>query len=179
MLNLDPSQTAFCQSKEADIRLLAPAGCGKTVSLLHRCRELTRQARRKPRFLIVTFTKGAAVELQDRLANDPYFEILKDQTTTTTLNAYGWKRIRNQSRVSNPRLLTTATDFHIAMRNQLHPVWAGNQHIEPVVTKPGNGGRTLMTIMDNMKSMGFDHTVDINRSLYQKRMDALEAQGLT
>lgn len=179
MLNLDPSQTAFCQSKEADIRLLAPAGCGKTASLLHRCRELTRRASRKPRFLIVTFTKGAAVELCERLVGDPYFEILKGQATITTLNAYGWQRIRNQSRVSNPRLLTTATDLYFAMRNQLHPVWSGNQHIEPVVTKPGNGARTLMTIMDNMKSMGFDHTVDTSRSLYQQRMDALEAQGLT
>ena len=179
MLSLDPSQTAFCQSKEADIRLLAPAGCGKTASLLHRCRELTRQARRKPRFLIVTFTKGAAAELQERLANDLAFEILKGQANITTLNAYGWSRIRTQSRVSNPRLLTTATDLHFAMRNQLHPVWAGNQHIETVVTRPGNGGRTLMTVMDNLKSMGFDHTTDTSRSLYQKRMDALEAQGLT
>ena len=179
MLNLDPSQTAFCQSKEADIRLLAPAGCGKTASLLHRCRELTRQAKRKPRFLIVTFTKGAAVEIQERLANDPYFEILKGQANITTLNAYGWSRIRTQSRVSNPRLLTTATDLHFAMRNQLHPVWVGNQHIETVVTRPGSGGRTLMTVMDNLKSMGFDHTTDTSRSLYQKRMDALEAQGLT
>ena len=179
MLNLDPSQTAFCQSKEADIRLLAPAGCGKTASLLHRCLELTRRASRKPQFLIVTFTKGAAVELKERLADDPYFEILKGQATITTLNAYGWKRIRRQSRVSNPRLLTTSTDLHFAMRNQLHPVWSGNQHIEPVVTKPGNGARTLMTIMDNMKSMGFDHTADTSRSLYQQRMDTLEAQGLT
>lgn len=179
MLNLDPSQTAFCQSKEADIRLLAPAGCGKTASLLHRCRELTRQAKRKPRFLIVTFTKGAAVEIQERLANDPDFEILKGQANITTLNAYGWSRIRTQSRVSNPRLLTTATDLHFAMRNQLHPVWVGNQHIETVVTRQGNGGRTLMTVMDNLKSMGFDHTTDTSRSLYQKRMDALEAQGLT
>ena len=65
------------------------------------------------------------------------------------------------------------------MRNQLHPVWVGNQHIETVVTRQGNGGRTLMTVMDNLKSMGFDHTTDTSRSLYQKRMDALEAQGLT
>lgn len=179
MLNLDPSQTAFCQSKEADIRLLAPAGCGKTASLLHRCRELTRRARRKPRFLIVTFTKGAAVELQERLAKDPYFEILKGQATITTLNAYGWQRIRSQSRVNNPRLLTTSTDLYFAMKNQLHPVWAGNQYIEPVVTKRGDDARTLMTVMDNMKSMGFNHTTDTTLPLYQQRMDALEAQGLT
>lgn len=179
MISLDQSQLAFCRSKEANIRLLAPAGCGKTASLLHRCNELVQMANRKPRFLIVTFTNGAAAELQERLANDPYFESVKGQATITTLNAYGWNRIRNQSRVTNPRLLTTRNDLHFAMKNQLHPVWASNPHIEPVASKSGNGARTLMEIMDNLKSMGFDHTHDTNRLLYQQRLDALEAQGLT
>lgn len=179
IVNLDQSQLAFCQSKEANIRLLAPAGCGKTASLLHRCRELVQRTSRKPRFLIVTFTKGATAELQDRLLSDPYFESVKGQATITTLNAYGWNRIRNQSRVTNPRLLTTSTDLYFAMKNQLHPVWAKDKHIEPVVAKQGNGARVLMEVMDNLKSMGFDHTRDVSRSLYEQRMDALEAQGLT
>lgn len=179
MVNLDQSQLAFCQSKEANIRLLAPAGCGKTASLLHRCRELVRRTSRKPRFLIVTFTRGAAAELQERLLNDPYFESVKGQATITTLNAYGWNRIRNQTRVTNPKLLTTPTDKHFAMRNQLHPVWAGNKHIEPVAAKQGNGTRVLMEVMDNLKSMGFDHTQDVSRPLYEQRLNALEAQGLT
>ena len=83
------------------------------------------------------------------------------------------------SRVSNPRLLTTANDLFFAMKNQLCPVWAGDQHIEPVVTKPGNSARTLMTVMDNVKSMGFAHTRDSNCSLYQKHLDALVKQGLS
>lgn len=179
MIRLDQSQLAFCQSKEANIRLLAPAGCGKTASLLHRCRELVQRTSRKPRFLIVTFTRGAAAELQERLLNDPYFESVKGQATITTLNAYGWNRIRTQSRVTNPRLLTTPNDLYFAMKNQLHPVWAGNKHVEPVVAKQGNGARVLMEVMDNLKSMGFDHTQDVSRPLYEQRLNALEAQGLT
>ena len=175
---LDKSQLEFCKSDSQNIRLLAPAGCGKTASLLHRCRELIQRADRKPRFLIVTFTKTATAELQERVEHDPYFESVRGQANITTLNAWGWNRIRNLSRVSNPRLLTTANDLFFAMKNQLHPVWAGDQHLEPVVTKPGNGARTLMTVMDNLKSMGFVHTRDVNRSLYQERLEALTQQGL-
>ena len=36
-----------------------------------------------------------------------------------------------------------------------------------------------MTVMDNMKSMGFDHTEDTNRGLCNKRLDDLEKQGLS
>ena len=175
---LDQSQQQFCQSGSQNIRLLAPAGCGKTASLLHRCRELIQRADHKPRFLIVTFTKTATAELKERVDRDPYFEPVRGQANITTLNAWGWNRIRNLSRVSNPRLLTSANDLFFAMKNQLHPVWAGDQHLEPVVTKRGNGARTLMTVMDNLKSMGFVHTHDVNRSLYQQHLEALTQQGL-
>ncbi len=177
-IKLDKSQLQFCQSDSHNIRLLAPVGCGKTASLLYRCRELIQGADRKPRFLIVTFTKAATVELKDRIEHDPYFECIKGQANVTTLNAWGWNRIRNLGRVSNPRLLKSANDLFFAMKNQLHPVWAGDLHLEPVVTKPGRAARTLMTVMDNLKSLGFVHTRDINRSLYQERLEALIQQGL-
>ena len=102
MSNLDQSQRAFCQSTAQNIRLLAPAGCGKTTSLLHRCRELAQSASSKPRFLIVTFTVAATNELSERLKRDPEFEGIRDQATVTTLNAYGWRRIRSQ--VNSPKL---------------------------------------------------------------------------
>lgn len=177
MNNLDHSQLEFCRSTAQNIRLLAPAGCGKTSSLLYRCRELTQRVKGKPRFLIVTFTVAAANELKERLAHDPLFEKVQGQATVTTLNAYGWRRIRNQ--VNSPRLLTTNTDRHFAMRNQLRPAWDGNQHIETVVTTPGSGARTLMTVMDNLKSMGFDHTKDTSRERFNARLDLLEKQGLS
>ena len=177
MITLDQSQLAFCQSTAQNIRLLAPAGCGKTSSLLYRCREIVQRAKRKPRFLIVTFTKTATAELQDRLNRDIHFEPVRGQATITTLNAYGWQRIRRE--VNTPRLLTTASERYFAMQNQLRPIWTSNPHIKPVVTKRGNTARTLMDVMDNMKAMGFVHDKDTNRSLYQERLDALEKQGLS
>ena len=175
---LDSSQQQFCQSVAQDIRLLAPAGCGKTSSLLHRCRELIQREQRKPRFLIVTFTRTAAAELKDRVERDPYFEPVRGQANITTLNAWGWNRIRNLSRISNPRLLTNSTELFFAMKNQLRPVWSGNEHIEPVVTKPGSGAKRLMTVMDNLKSMGFVHTRHRNRDHCFEHLDALTEQGL-
>ena len=157
-------------------------GCWLPLAVVKRrlccidARNWSKRSNRKPRFLIVAFTKAATAELQDRLNNDPHFEAVRGQANITTLNAYGWNRIRNQ--VSNPKLLTTSTDQYFAMKNQLRPVWAGSQYIEPVVSKPGNGARILMTVMDNMKSMGFVHTQDTNRVICQEHLDALAGQGL-
>ena len=178
MSNLDSSQLEFCRSTAKNIRLLAPAGCGKTSSLLYRCSELVRKARTKPRFLIVTFTVAAANELQERLRNDTEFASVQGQANITTLNAYGWQRIRSQ--VSSPQLLSDNTKRYFAMRNQLRPAWVDNPQISSIVTKRGgNGARILMTVMDNLKSMGFDHTQDTNLSLFNNRLTALESQGLS
>ncbi len=179
---LNDSQQKFSQSAASCIRLLAPAGCGKTASLLYRCLHLCHQASGSPpRFLIVTFTRAARAELLGRLNGNPEFEKLRGRTNITTtnittLNAYGWRRIRN--RVTSPRLLSTPTDRYFALRNQLRPVWQKNKFVQDVISKRGNAPRTLMQVMDNLKSMGFDHTAHTNFDLFSQRMDALESQGL-
>ena len=177
MAQLDHSQLEFCASASRNIRLLAPAGCGKTLSLLHRCSELLTRSKSHPRFLIVTFTKAAAAELKERIARDPEFESVGDYARITTLNAYGWQRIRDQ--VRNPKLLANQTDHHFAMLNQLHPIWDGKPRIEEAINSHKNATRILMNVMDNLKSMGFDHTRDTNRDHVQNHFAALEQQGLS
>ena len=177
MNKLDQSQQAFCRSNRRNIRLLAPAGCGKTVSLLYRCRELALRASGNPRFLIVTFTKSASAELRDRLQDVDDFGCLHGRVNITTLNAYGYRQIRN--RVRNPKLLVSRNDYHFAMLNQLRPVWERYQHVESAVTRSRNAPRRIMEIMDNLKSMGFDHTTDVNRDLFRSRLNDLDEQGLT
>ena len=176
MLNLDRSQRAFCSSTAPNIRLLAPAGCGKTTALLHRCLRLARESSGSPRFLLVTFTRSAAAEIMARMANDPQFAPVAGQVSVSTLNAYGYRRIREK--VRSPKLLISPADHHFAMLNQLRTVWVDLPHIAEVVQARGSGARRLMDVMDNIKSMGFDHTVDTNRELFQKRLDILRAQGL-
>ena len=181
MADLDQSQLEFCQSTERNIRLLAPAGCGKTSSLLYRCKFLLQhanssRAKSRPRFLIITFTKAAAEELRYRLIIESAFEPLRDQVTITTLNAYGYRRIRNN--VGNYRLLKSNNDRYFAVRNQLRPDWIENPYIEPVATARNRKGvRDLLTVMDNLKAMGFDHTEDTNFSSFKDRLSGLESQG--
>ena len=175
MAPLDSSQLQFCLSTESNIRLLAPAGCGKNSSLLHRCSSLVSRSSNSLRFLIITFTNAAAEEVKDRQANDPEFECLQDRITVTTLNALGWRRIR--SRVNNARLLQSPNDRHFAVLNQLRPVWLDESHIAHVVSQRGRNARTLLDVMDNLKSMGFDHTVDTNLEKFQERIRNLRLQG--
>ena len=179
MFQLDQSQLEFCQSSEQNIRLLAPAGCGKTLTLLYRCREISRRSGTQPRFLIVTFTKVAAAELKERLAANTEFSSVRDHIRVTTLNAYGWQRIRDH--VSNPQLLNSPQDRYFAMRNQLRPVWNGKDAIETAISGRygSNAIREIMRIMDNLKSMGFDHTRDTSPDHVQKHLDALQRQGLS
>jgi len=62
--SLDSSQESFCNKQSENVRLLAPAGCGKTLSLLLRCLRLAQRSRgQRVRFLIVTFTVAARQEL--------------------------------------------------------------------------------------------------------------------
>ena len=175
---LDGSQLRFCKTRAENVRLLAPAGCGKTSCLLHRCLELVNMSERAPRFLIVTFTRTAASELESRIQSDQQFETIRGQVNVTTLNAWGWSRIRNSNSLTSPKLLTKPNELYFAVKNQLHPVWSKNDHISPVVTKPGNGARVVMTVMDNLKSMGFVHTRHTDRNGFMEHLSDLTQQGL-
>ncbi len=175
-MKLDRSQLEFCRSDADHIRLLAPAGCGKTFALLRRCRELAGRARRAERFLVVTFTKSATTELELRLARDRDFDSIREQVTISTLNAYGFRRMRSELR--STKLLASRNDRHFALRNQLQPLWSDKPHLEGAIVRRGNGARQLMTVMDSLKALGFDHTRDTNFDRFSERLQRLRGQGL-
>ena len=92
MQELDSSQRKFCDAPSgSNIRLLAPAGCGKTHCLLFRCKQLAERSLHssRPRFLIVTFTRAAAGELQDRVNSDGQFSAIRDLVKISTLIRLG------------------------------------------------------------------------------------------
>ena len=65
-MSLDEYQLLFCDDPRRGLRLLAPAGSGKTHALLYRCLHQWESAKTpKPRFLLFTFTKAARDELRD------------------------------------------------------------------------------------------------------------------
>jgi DNA helicase-2/ATP-dependent DNA helicase PcrA len=158
MTKIDKSQQAFCDAPAGNIRLLAPAGCGKTHSILHRCCALHGLASsRATRFLVLTFTTAARDELKARLTEDKAFASIRDHVEVTTLNAWGYRRIKSQTR--NPRLLTNKQDRHFAVMNQLAPVWAKHKAVKGAIEgRRSSPTNEILEIMDALKSLGFDHT---------------------
>ncbi len=175
-MKLDKSQRSFCESDARYIRLLAPAGCGKTSALLHRCLYINEQAEHDERFRLVTFTKAAKLEAESRLATESVFAPIRDRVTVRTLNAYGYRRLRNE--LQNPHLLTSRTQRYFAMRNQLQPVWRENERLASAIAGRSNRSNQLMVVMDKLKALGFDHTVDTSLSKFGARLDSLQEQDL-
>ena len=174
-MKLDKSQRKFCESEARHLRVLAPAGCGKTSALLYRCLHLSKQ-KSGEKFLLVTFTKAAELEAGSRLAEDRDLAPIRDLVTVSTLNAYGYRRLRNE--IQHPKLLSLRKDRHFAMRNQLHPVWSNHEKIASAITGRGNHGSRLMAVIDALKALGFDHTTDTNPEKFNKRLDSLCGQRL-
>ena len=180
---LDNSQRQFCQAPNGNIRLLAPAGCGKTLCLLYRCKHLAEQSSSKRhRFLIVTFTRAARDELQSRIDEDKAFAQLRDQAEITTLNSWGYRRIRNAA--FSPKLITSRTDYHFAMMNQLQPVWQHHSQIRSAIQnrnawKRSQAPRNLMDLIDAFKSLGFDHVRHTSQADFTSHWEELERQGLS
>ena len=123
-MKLDKSQLQFAESQISNCRLLAPAGCGKTSSLLYRCLNLLAGADRPQRFLLVSFTNAAAAELSDRIESDATFKNLRGVVRVTTLNAWGWRRLRDH--YGSAKLLNDGTARYFAFRNQLAPITKKN-----------------------------------------------------
>ena len=176
---LDISQKAFCEAPATNIRLLAPAGCGKTLCLLFRCKYLAEQSQsQRLRFLIVTFTRAARDELFTRLNEDSRFSGLRDFVEITTLNSWGYRRIRNAA--FSPKLITSRDDFHFAMLNQLQPVWQKHGPIRSAIEKKRhNAPRVLMDTLDAFKSLGFDHVRHSDYMQFEHHLTELINQNLT
>ncbi|MBN2592484.1 MAG: ATP-dependent helicase [Sedimentisphaerales bacterium] len=175
---LDLSQQKFCEAPHGNIRLLAPAGCGKTLCLLFRCAHLVKEALPQHlRFLIVTFTVSAKEELQNRVSEDERFMSIQDNIEVITLNSWGFRRIKNIS--FSTKLLTSRDDYHFAMLNQLQPIWKKYDRIKDAIEQKSNTTpRKLMDIIDAFKSIGFDHVRQTNYELFAQRLKELREQGL-
>jgi len=175
---LDESQQKFCEAATGHQRLLAPAGCGKTLSLLFRCLTLAKRAKSQSfRFLIVTFTVGAKQELAARLNEDTRFTSIRDNVEITTLNAWGYRRMRNIA--FSPKLITGKDQFHFAMLNQLQPIWMKHACVKRAIEQSRHTTpRQLMDLLDAFKSLGFDHIRHSSKEKFLGRLNILRSEGL-
>ena len=180
LAGLDNSQKRFCEAPPEHTRLLAPAGCGKTLSLLFRCMSLAQRAKvQKPRFLLVTFTVAARQELVSRINEDERFAPLRDQLEATTLNSWGFRRIKTVA--YSPKLLTSKNDMFFAMKNQLQQVWMAHSQIRAVMEDKRTSNtapRKLFNLINTFKSLGFDHTRHKTLAQFSQVVARLRDQGL-
>ena len=126
---------------------------------------------------MVTFTVAAKHEIQARLNEDANFVLVKDSVEVTTLNSWGWRRVRNIA--FSPKLITSKADYHFAMLNQLQTVWRHHDALKRAIEGNRNKApRPLMNIVDSFKSLGFDHLRHTNYSDFARHVKSLYAQNL-
>ncbi|NLG01435.1 MAG: ATP-dependent helicase [Lentisphaerae bacterium] len=177
---LDASQSEFCEIGNENVRLLAPAGSGKTLSLLHRCKTLAELAKeKKPKFLVFTFTRAARDELRDRLRSNPSFAEIAPLVTITTLNAWGFKQLKSE--YPRLKLLSDKKDRYFTIQNMLRPVWMNHEPIKVLLDdsrKSSRYGEVLWDLIDLMKSMGFRHDTLASFNNCMKQVNFLADCGM-
>jgi DNA helicase II / ATP-dependent DNA helicase PcrA len=172
---LDASQIAFVRAEGRDIRLLAPAGSGKTHSLLHRCAEVHRRSSGAASFLIVSFTRAARDELRARLIA-PDFAAFATRADVVTLNGWGHRRLRSMAH--QPRLHVSDLDRMSLVKTVLAPAWSVVPALEKGMKhQPFTLPKLLANLLDTMKTLGFDHE-DGSLRMADDRLEEIEQLGL-
>ena len=175
---LDASQLSFCNATDEHIRLLAPAGCGKTHCILHRCLSLKDRANGKAvRILTLTFTGAARDEIRSRLHSHPAFAAICDDVEVTTLNAWGYRRIKSQTQ--SPQIVTNKGVLYNVVMNQLQSVWMEFPSVRSALTsRPRKPTTELVALIDGFKSLGFDHVRHTDFNTFKAHIDSLREQEL-
>lgn len=176
---LDQFQTAFCQDDNRAIRLLAPAGSGKTHSLLWRCDFLAQASSSTQRFLLFTFTRAARDELRDRVRTTPEFAPIAQNVEIQTLNAWGYRRLK--AKAHNLKIIDKKGDKYFTVHNLLKPVWEQHGWVKQALTSNASrhkAANSLIDVIDRLKTLGFRHDWSGGASQFGKHLDWLEKSGL-
>lgn len=183
-VQINSDQTRFIESEADNIRLLAPAGCGKTYAMLERCKSLVSK-QPKSRILLLAFTKAAASEIKNRIFQDKELSKISNNITTVTLNKWGFDFLKREG--VEPNLITKKVDKYKYIRNDLKPIRADFANIDQRYGQiKYNNYSDLVDIMDNLKALNFDYRVDSEKSNYtdellksfKQRLSWIKEQGL-
>lgn len=174
-MNLNIEQKDFCQSKTQNIRLLAPAGSGKTISLLWRCKWINENINKKDRFLIFTFTQVARDELLLRLNTNSDFGKIRDKVRVSTLNQWGYNYIKSQQK--SLKLYSKSNEKYFLIENILLPLWLQKPHLSKIGEKRMKPFYSeIIDMLDILKSLGFK--TDFNDKKIENHISWLAANGL-
>jgi DNA helicase II / ATP-dependent DNA helicase PcrA len=106
-LDARPALTAFEPVADGDqlslirasghqtIRLVAPAGSGKTQTVIHRVLQQAKTGTRPERVLCLTFDNAAAKALRDKITEHHALGIEQSTFQITTLNAFGFRILKD------------------------------------------------------------------------------------
>lgn len=181
---LNQKQKKFCRINPThNVRLLAPAGSGKTFSLLWRCKiihedylinrdDYRSKGIQAPHFLLIAFTNSAKNELEQRLRDVPEFKGIN--ASVRTLNAWGWEQ-----NVGNKELICNRKGKQSVGIHDLLPVYKKYSLINSAMNSGRskyNNAVTIIELIDAYKSLGFKHTMTIPQ--YKKHIKYLKDVGL-
>ncbi|MBR5154060.1 MAG: ATP-dependent helicase [Alphaproteobacteria bacterium] len=152
-MTLTKAQNDFINSKAKFIRLLAPAGCGKTFSIVEKTKKLLCDTP-KAKIMIFTFTKNAAEEIRQRCGDSAGVHVF-------TLNSWGNSYVRNT--VLKNSNMVTGDKAKWCVLNSLQPVWFNYRHrdkFEKLLTGKAKlrNSEKLLELIDEFKEIGFKHT---------------------
>jgi DNA helicase II / ATP-dependent DNA helicase PcrA len=170
---LDSYQSDFIKSSQSNIRLLAPAGSGKTVSLLYRCKYIYDKVTiQKPSFLIITYTKAAETSLKNNLT-DPNFNDVRSNISIQTLNSWALAFVKKtipDTKVSNFKDSDIIRGLRKLNSSFLNRYPAINDAISNSYLSPH---KKLAELINMMKSLGFDHEEHIEYSKFESHFEFL------
>jgi superfamily I DNA/RNA helicase len=95
---IDRSQQEFNESDAKKIRLIAPAGAGKTMTIVNRVLYHGSQGVPLQRCLLLTFDRSAQNSLQSRFADATRKTPTAEQPVIQTLNSFGNRFLTNYTR---------------------------------------------------------------------------------
>jgi DNA helicase II / ATP-dependent DNA helicase PcrA len=90
----DDDQRAVINSRSQTVRIVAPAGAGKTQTLINRILSLVSAGARPERILCLTFDNSAANALKEKVNSQTETGLSPEQFQITTLNAFGFRILR-------------------------------------------------------------------------------------
>lgn len=174
---LNKSQEGFTKCSDDYTRALAPAGSGKTATLLWKCLEDAKASNRKNKYLIFTFTRVARDELRDRINTREEFRDLRTLARIETLNQWGFNYIRSLK--DGLQLKTTKLDNFFILNNSLRPLWEG----KPIIGKLSNQRyhySEFIQIFGELKTLGFRHDIEKEEffNQFSAHLDWLESNNL-
>ena len=184
------SQKAYIdESINANTRLIAPAGCGKTITLLKRAErvidELKARGIDNPRILIVTFTNAARIELERKMAESKYST---EYYTIRTLNKLGAESIRfysdaekiqfvDDSDSSKIRLWyqKTCRDYLETSHREKYPNFL--QSLQENNISESERNSMLFSFFERVKETGIDLEKTVNLNSFVDGIDELERKN--